>query len=349
MNKAVRNAFGAALAAGISLTAGSAVAQQAVWRFSLWIPPTHTLKVDLFENYWAKGIEAATQGRVKVEFIPALGAPQAHFDLVKNGVADATIFIPSYVPARFKLTEMMELPFTSDNSIAPSVAGFRVYEKHFKQAGEFNGVKLAGLWVHGPAHIYGIKSAVAKADDFRGLKVRVNGGMSADVVKMMGGIPFFSPANQVYDVLSKGIADALLFPAESVPSFRVDNIIRFATMVPGGIYHSTQTIIVNQAKWDALSAADKAAADKFQNEALVTMAGKTWDKIDAEGNEIMKKGGVKFSTADAAFMADMRSRFASITEDWYTEAAKRKVDGKAALKMFYDEMAKVEAGMKKTN
>ena len=349
MKNALRTALGAALSVGISLSAGAAMAQQTVWRFSLWIPPNHPLKVNLFENYWAKQVEAATKGRVKVEFIPALGAPPAHFDLVKNGVADATIFIPSYVPARFKLTEMMELPFTSDTSISPSVAGFRVYEKYFKQAGEFNGVKLAGLWVHGPAHVFGIKAPVAKVSDFQGLKVRVNGGMSAEVVKLMGGIPFFSPANQVYDVLSKGVADALLFPSESVPSFKVDSIIKFATLIPGGIYHSTQALIINQAKWDALSATEKAAIEKFQNEPLVDMAGKVWDQMDADGNAEMKKVGIKFSTADATFLADMRTRFASLTEDWYAEAAKRKVDGKAALTMFYEEMKKVDAAQKKTN
>jgi len=346
MQNASRRIIAAALGLGVVLGSGAAVAQTTTWRFSLWIPPTHPLKVRLFENYWAKNIESATQGRVKVEFIPALGPPTAHFDLVRNGVADATIWIPSYVPARFKLTEGAELPFTSDTSLAPSVALWRVQQKHFAPAGEFNGVKLAGLWVHGPAHYFSPKAPLTKASDFQGLKVRVNGGMSAEVVQRMGGTPFFSPANQVFEVMSKGIADALLFPSESVPSFRVERIMKFATLFPGGIYHSTQALIVNEAKWNALSAADKAALDKFQGEALVHEAGKVWDAIDAEGTEEMKKVGIVFNTAPPELIALMKTRFASITEEWYAEAAKRKVDGKAALTMFFEEMAKLEPAKK---
>ena len=314
--------------AALPLTA----AAQAVWRLSNWVPPTHQVSTDILAA-WGKAVGEATQGRVSVQIIPALGPPPAHFDLVKNGVADVALIGPTYTPGRFTLLRVAEMPFLSETSTASSIALATAQEKLFAPANEFDGVKLAGIWTHGPAHIFTVGKPVTALGDFRGLKIRTAGGLSDEVARLAGATPFFAPANQVYDVLSKGVADGVLFPAESVPGFRIESIVKQATLVPGGIYQLPHALIVNKAKWDALSPADRAAVDRLNGMALTRMASAVWDRINDEGIATMRKVGVQFRTADAAMLADMRGRYAGLLEAWYADAAKKNVDGPAAWKL----------------
>jgi TRAP-type C4-dicarboxylate transport system substrate-binding protein len=336
--------FGTALAA--ALLAGPASAETTTMRFSVWIPMTHPVHTDIYVP-WAKEVEQATEGRVKIEFVSALGAPPAHFDLVKNGVADVAMPVHDYTPNRFTLTKLFELPFISDNSIAPSLAAWHTQQKFFAKANEHAGVHLLSLWTHGPADIYMATNPVTKLADIKNKKIRVAGGMSDIVAKELGATPFFAPASGAYDALSKGVADGILFPAESVPSFKLDKIIRYGTMVPGGLYESSHYMIMNEAKYKSLSKKDQAAIDKVSGEALAKLAGTVWDKINTRGTEIMKASGVQIVTADAAFMADLHKLLDPIEGEWIKEAAKKGVDGKAALAYFKSEIKRVNASMMK--
>lgn len=343
MIKIAKLLSGAALAA--ALLAGPADAETTTLRFSQWIPLTHPVHTDICAA-WAQNVEKATEGRVKIEFLSALGAPPAHFDLVKNGVADVAMPVHDYTPNRFTLTRMFELPFMSDNAIAPSLAAWHTQQKFFAKANEHAGVHLLALWTHGPAHIYMVGKPVAKLADVKNAKIRVAGGMSDIVAKDLGMTPFFAPASGAYDALSKGVADGILFPAELVPSFKLDKIIRYGTMVPGGLYELSHYMIMNEAKYKALSAKDRAAVDSVSGEALAKLAGTVWDKINTRGTEIMKELGVQITTADAAFVADLHKLLGPIEAEWVKEAAKKGVDGKAALAYFKAEIQKVNAGMK---
>ena len=316
-------------AAVAALLFASDAAAETVWRLSNWIPPTHPVTVDILQA-WGNKVEQATEGRVRVQYVSALGAPPAHFDLVRNGVADVALIGPSYTPARFSLTRAAELPFLADSSTASSLALSRAQERFFAPANEFKDVKLAGIWTHGPAHIFTINKPVASVADLKGLKIRTAGGIADDVANLAGAVPFFAPAPQTYDVLSKGVADGILFPAESVPGFRLETIIRYGTVIKGGIYQLTHALIVNQAKWDALSPADRAALDKINGEALTVMASTVWDRLNDAGMATMKKAGIQITDASPEMMADLHKRYAGLLDAWYADAAKKGVDGKAA-------------------
>lgn len=321
----------AVVAAAVSFVANGAQAET-VWRLSNWVPPTHAVVTDIFQ-VWAKKVEAATQGRVKVQLIPALGAPPAHFDLVANGVADVALIGPSYTPTRFPLVRIAEQPFISNTSLASSMAIARVQERYFAKANEFAGVKLAGIWTHGPAHLFTISKPLLKIAEFEGVKIRTAGGISDKVVKLAGATPFFAPVNQTYDVLSKGVADGIVFPAEGILSFRLDGIVKYGTLIEGGIYQLTHALIVNPKKYDGLSDTDRAALDKINGEALTRMSAAVWDRINGTGVDRMKAKGIKINQASPELMAALHKRYDELREEWLKDAAKKGVDGKAAWEL----------------
>src|SRR5690606_41131265 len=74
------------------------------WSSDVCSSDLHPMVTEML-NPWAKDVEQATEGRVKIQVLPPLGTPASHYDLVRNGVADMTIGVHSYTPERFKLTE----------------------------------------------------------------------------------------------------------------------------------------------------------------------------------------------------------------------------------------------------
>lgn len=322
--------------------AASGAAAQTVWKFSTWVPPTHPI-VEMVWKPWMAQVEQATQGRVKIEMIPPLGTPQAHYDLVRNGVADVANISIAYTASRFPLMGALELPLMSDSTLAMSVAAWRTYDAHFKQAGEFRGVKLASVMVAGPYHIFTTEKGIQTAADLKGLKLRESGGISKEVVERIGASPFFAPSPQVFDVLSRGVADGVLYATEAIVGFNVTKAVRYALEVPGGIHQSAQAILINEAKWNALSAADRAAVEKTMGENFARLWGQAWAKTTASAESILKKEGVQFTKASGPLLKHLQSELQPLEQQWVESAKKKNVDGKAALAFMRAEMRKLEA------
>jgi len=329
--------FVAALAVAFAVAAGGSASAQTVWRFSNWVPPTHPLTVEVF-YVWAKNVEKATNGRVKIEFVSALGAPPAHFDLVKDAVTDVAMGVNSYTANRFVLNEGVELPFLAPNAMSSCIAYWKTYEKFFKQADEYKGVHLLGIWTHGPGHIFTRDKKLTTIADIDHLKMRVPGGLVNDIAKKLDTVPVFAPASQAYDVLSKGVADGIFFPTESVYNFKIGPVIHHALEIPNGLYRTAHFLIVNQAKWDALSAEDKKAIESVSGEALAKLAGAMWDKADADGKAGLLKLGTEFTEASPAMMKDLHAKLDSMTNEWIEKANKKGVDGKAALAYYIEQV-----------
>ncbi|TSA13060.1 MAG: ABC transporter substrate-binding protein [Betaproteobacteria bacterium] len=318
------------------------VSAQTVWKFSNWLPPTHPVTEHVIK-VWAKQVEEATQGRVKVDVIAPLGAPPAHLDLVKNGVADAACITANYTASRFTLLRGLELPFMSNQNSAMSIAAQRTYDKFFKKANEFDGIKLGGLSMVGPYQIYTTKKAINTIDDFKGQKIREAGGLTKDVVEALGATPFFAPAPQTYEVLSKGVGDGVLFPPESIPGFKVTSAVRHGIHVPGGFNQAAFALIINEGKWKALSPADQTAVEKLLGEHWARLWGELWDKTNAAGIEQMKKDGVEIVDASPALLAEVHKRFGGFESGWLADAQKKGVDGKAALAFYRAEIKALES------
>src|SRR5205823_14834935 len=99
-----------------------------------------------------------------------------------------------------------------------------VYWKHFHKVGEYKGVKLLGVFTHGPGQMF-TKRPVKSIADVQGLKIRTGGGIAEQVAKALGASAFVKPAPESYELLSSGVADGVFFPLESIISFKLDTVL----------------------------------------------------------------------------------------------------------------------------
>lgn len=330
----------------VMLFCGATVAHaQTVWKFSSWVPPTHPI-VELVWKRWIEQVKIATEGRVVIELVPPLGKPEAHYDLVRNGVADVGNISIAYTASRFPLMRAFDLPHMSDSTLASSVAAWRTYEKYFASADEFRGVKLASVLVAGPYHVFTTSKKIEAVNDFQGLKLREAGGLSKELITLLGATPFFVPSPQVYDVLSKGVADGALYATEAIVGFNAAKAVRYALEVPGGIQQSAQSIVINQAQWNALSKKDQIAIEATMGENLARLWGESWAVTTAAANKILLDAGVEFHKPNEALSIEIRKRLQPLEDGWLKDAAKKKVDGKEALEFLHKEIAAVEVAKK---
>ena len=151
------------------------------------------------------------------------------------------------------------------------------------------------------------------------------------------------PAPESYELLSTGVMDGTLFPAESTESFRIDKIIKHATTFPGGLYNTSFVFMMNQAKYEKLSADDKKAVDAISGETAARIFGRGWDKVDRRAYALMQVNNVLVTKADTGFVADVKARTSSLEQNWINASkAKGLKDPAKVIAEFRREIAKLE-------
>ena len=325
------------------LSVGS-VSAQTTLTMSSWVGPSHPLTRDVLGG-WAAAVEKATNGRVKMQMLPkAPMAAAGTFDGVRDGLVDVSYVTASYTPARHPLPLLAELPGSGGSAEVNSVAYNRIHWKYLQQANEYKGVKLLGVFTHGPGQMFSVKKPVTSVADLAGMKVRSGGGISEASAKALGASPLVKPAPESYELLSSGVADATFFPSESIRSFNLDKVVKHATYFPGGFYSSSFGFFMNEDKWNKLSKQDQDAITSVSGEALARLAGKAWDAADKVGIEALKAAGVTMVDANPAFVADVRKRTEPLISDWVKAANAKGIDGAKVFAEFHEELKKVAAG-----
>ncbi len=323
-------------------TAGAAAQAQAVLTVSSWLPPAHILSET--QKEWCTALEQKVPGKVRCNILPrGVAAPPGTFDAVRNGLADLSYTVQGYTPGRFVTTQMAEVPFLGNSAESVSVAFQRAYNKYPAIAAEHQGVKVLAVFTHGPGIVFNTKRPITQAEDLAGLKFRVGGGMVNEISKSLGMNVTLKPAPESYELLSTGVMDGTLFPAESVESFKIDKVIKHGTAFPGGLYNTAFVFLMNQATFDKQPADVKKAIDELSGEYAARMFGRGWDKVDRRGMAFMQAAGVQFARADPAFVKAVQDKTAAVEERWASAAeAKGLKDAKKVLAEFRAEIKKLE-------
>ena len=334
--------FALALTATAALAVSLPATAQVVLTASSWLPPTHALSET--QKEWCGLLEQKSGGKAKCNILPrAVSAPPATLDSVRNGLADLSFTVHGYTPGRFVTTQVAEFPFLGNSSEPVSVAFQRLYAKTPAMAEEHKGVKVISVFTHGPGIVFNTKRPVTKLDDLQGMKWRVGGGMVNEISKALGMNVTLKPAPESYELLSTGVMDGTLFPAESVESFKIDKVIKYGTQFPGGLYNTSFVFMMNQATYDKLPADVKKVVDELSGEMAARMFGKAWDKVDRRGMAFMQAAGVQLSKADAAFVKAVADKTDSLVDNWAKAAeAKGMKDAKKTLGAFRAEIAKLQ-------
>ncbi|MCV6613083.1 MAG: TRAP transporter substrate-binding protein [Amphritea sp.] len=319
----------AAVTLGVSLSAGAMA--ETTLRVASWLPPTHPQNAVVWPT-WSKWVEEATEGRVKVAIEYGLGHPKTMFELVEDGVVDASFSYHGYVPGRFKLTQAVEQPLLGVDAEAASVAHWRIHNKYFAKAEEHEGLEVIGLFTHGPGQIH-MAEPVASLGELKGKKIRLGGGVQGEIGHRMGVTAVGAPAPKVYEMMQQGVIDGVFIPMGEQKSLRLKEVARNVIALPGGMYLGSFAMFMNPDFLADLDEKDREAIMNVSGEKLSAMAGKAWDAGDAEGLKAAQDSGVNITMVkEGDALAD---EFKALTEGmdqaFLESVSDRGVDAKAAL------------------
>lgn len=334
----IKTKFAAILAtvALLSVNTG-AVAQETTLNVSTWLPPTHVQNSVVWPT-WAKWVEDATEGRVKVNIEYTSSNPTQLFQMVEDGVTDAAFSFHGFVPGRFPLEEIVELPGLGVNAEAASAAHWRTYQKYLAQANEHDGLELLALFAHGQGVIQ-TNFPVKSLDDLKGKKIRIGGGVQAEIGKRLEITPVAAPGNKVYELMQTGVVDGVFMPMTEQKAQRLVEVAPYVTIIPTGMYMGSFVMFINPDFMASLSPADAEAIRSVSGERLSILAGATWDKADIEAKKFAKENGgtvVELAADDPMAIAYVE-KTKGLDEAWLESVKDKGVDAKAALEMLRTE------------
>lgn len=292
-----------------------------------WFPIAHK-QTPLLES-WCKDLEKRAQGAVKVNYYPAgtlVPAPQT-YDAVTKGISDVGNHVLGYTVGRFPLTEVLDLPHGYPNNTVPTKLANAFYNK-FKPK-EFDNVKV--LWFHAqsPGLVHTKSKPVARLEDLKGLKMRTYGS-NAKLMSYLGGAPVAMPMTDVYDALSRGVADGLMAAYEALEGFRIGEQISYCTESYATSYTAVFAIIMNQDKWNSLPPKVQKIIDKMSVEYADKYAA-MWDDIEKHGKDYMIKRGAKIIPLSAAESARWVEKAQPLFDDYVQRMKAKGLPGAEAL------------------
>ena len=307
--------------------------------FNLYIPRTISMFTNIVKP-WSEAVASSTNGLIKIKFTASSLAPiPRQLRMVSSGVADAGMGLHHFTPRRTVTARISELPFAARSSRAVSIAAWRTV-KRFSKKSEYKGVELMGLTTPPPTLIFNSKKAIKTIKDFRSLKMLVSGSL-VKPAKLLGAAVVGIPLPFAYEQFSRGIVDGTMANFGGIKEFRLSKFIKFATPIPGGVGNTSIFIVINKKKFDGFS--------KITRDAIMRVSGEKfgeysagWDRDNKASTKFLKKAGIQEIPLPPKAMAELRKRWSVIEPKWIKDAAKLGIDGKAAVKFYRDELAKIE-------
>jgi len=284
----------AAFAAVSFALAGTALAQQPVIiKFSHVVSPdapkgkAAVVFRDLVEKY--------TDGKVKVEIYPNSSLYKDKEELEALQLGSVQLLAPSiskFGPLGIKEYDVFDLPFLmSDDTRARQMMASPMMADLNKKL-EAKGISPLAYWDNG-AHVYTANKPLIRPEDFKGMKMRIQGSKVLDAVaRELGAIPQIMAFSELYQALQTGVVDGEDNVPSNILTQKFYEVQKHLTVS----YHGrlTYALVTNKKFWEGLPAdlkAPLARAVKESTEYFDETAAK--DNVDAL-EKIKASGKIQF-------------------------------------------------------
>jgi TRAP-type C4-dicarboxylate transport system substrate-binding protein len=280
-------AAAAVLASGFSTASHAA---KTLRMSSQWTETTAGAQVD---KWWAKEIEARTNGEIKIKIFweGVLGKAKENLALIQNGSIDLAAMSPGYFPA--------ELPFhAAPNSIPMAMArveqATELMERLLTEVPEFdeeakrNGMK-ALFFHHLNPYLLVCKELVAGVDDMQGKKVRTWGKDMPRMVQAAGGVAVTLSLPELYEGLGRGTVDCIPFSVDLMVNYKIYEVAKHVheiTLWEG----PTNAVWIARGVWDDMTPEQQKVVQEVSFEAayrdrdqVVGAGGAAIDELKAKG------------------------------------------------------------------
>ena len=332
-----------ALLSCVTLLAAAAQAQDkpVTLKLSTWVPMQHPLNPAL--QAWADDIKKESGGTITSTLFPSdqLGKAFDHYDMARDGIADAAYINPGYQPGRFPIFAAASLPFLASNAKGGSAAVDAWYRQY--AAKEMKDVHFCFAFVHDPGSFHSKKKIVVPAD-VKGLKVRPATSTIGQMITALGGTNVQSSAPEARDMIERGVADAITFPWGSLGLFGIDKVVTYHIDVP--LYVTPFVWVLNTDKYNALSAAQKKVIDSHCTTEWAEKVASPWADFESAGKgKIAALPGHEMVKLTPDQLEAWRKAVAPVNEQWAQGVQKAGADPKQVLDSLEQSLLKYKSAL----
>jgi TRAP-type C4-dicarboxylate transport system substrate-binding protein len=306
------------------------------WRFASFIPPFDCYAVDAED--WAKDLEEATGGRLKVSFYWAeslVKMPGLH-DAISAGTADIGMFSAAAFPARFPLAQIFNLAMIYKSASQAGPAAIALINKYKEFQDEFYPMKVVWYQGPGPTHLLTKEVPVRTMEDLEGLKIRASGNTATNAYQLLGASPLYISSGEVYQALETGVIDgdatdwnaAFIWKRHEVTKYRIDGI--FLNM-------NTFPTVMNIESHNKLPEDIKGIFDELTDPMEITKhINEGWMRYNLESLEKLKEfdetvGNPPFYVLPEAERERWKEVVWPLNEEWVKEVEAKGLPGEAIL------------------
>jgi C4-dicarboxylate-binding protein DctP len=235
--------------------------------------------------------EKYTDGKVTVEVYPNSSLYKDKEELEALQLGSVQLLAPSiskFGPLGVREFDVFDLPFLmSDDTHARQMMASPMMGELNKKL-EDKGVEPLAYWDNG-AHVYTANVPLISPDDFRGLKMRIQGSKVLDAAaRELGAIPQIIAFGELYQALQTGVVDGEDNVPSNIWTQKFYDVQKYLTVSHHG--RLTYSLITNKKFWDSLPADVRPGLDRAVKE-TTDFFNETAAKDNADALEAIKASG----------------------------------------------------------
>jgi TRAP-type C4-dicarboxylate transport system substrate-binding protein len=296
--------------------------------YSIFFPPSHDqCKAGIA---WAEEIEKRTSGQVKITVFPGGTLTKANqcYDGVVKGISDIGMSCFAYTRGKFPVMEAIDLPLGYPSGTVAT----RVANDFFTaiQPAELSDVKVLYLHAHGPGLLH-TKKPVHTLADLKDMKIRST-GLSAKVVKSLGGVPVAMPQGSTYESLQKGVVEGTFGPIEVLKGWHQGEVVKSSTDCFSVGYTTSMYVVMNLKKWKSLPQEIQNIITAVSSE-WIDVHGKAWDHGDNDGRRFTLSLGNEIISLSQDQSAQWKSAVQPVIDDYIKTSKDKGLAGDKHVKL----------------
>lgn len=247
-------------------------------------------------------------GKFSVKPFPGgtLGPDLQTVSAMQGGTVEMTVMNASLLAGNVKEMAIFDFPFLfNDAREADAVADGPVGQKLLDKLQERGLVGLA-YWDLGFRQVHTAKRPIPKADDFKGMKMRViPTPIYVDFMKAMGASPVPMPFTETYTALEQGAIDGMTNPLLNITDGKYNEVSKYLTIT--NHMYTPQAVIVSKKFWDKLSATEQKILREAAQETAIYQRKVARDEAAKALAELKKRGMTVYELSPEE-VAKMRER-----------------------------------------
>lgn len=300
--------FAMSMVAALATT--SIVAAETTLRLGPGAPNVHPAHTPMYTNF-VKYLPEETNGAITGTIMgtEVANVPNMKAALASNIVQVGNV-LPLYYAADLPNTALMgELAFLGKNSHVMAAALTEYVVNCTDCLAEFKamGNVYAGSGSSDP-YILLTTKPIRNAADMAGMRLRSGGSPFARWADYTGAAGIGMPVSSTFEAISQGTIDGTMASVADLTSYRLVDLVKYATELTLGTYHATSNFSISNDSWADMSVEERAGVIRAANRANPTFT-QNWAYERPEvAHQAGVDAGIEFITPDQDLI-DLTAKF----------------------------------------